>query len=342
MTVIAILSPGHPTVPGGVTDHTGRLVRHWSQRHEVVVASDLREAPDEVVARWAARGATAALIQYVPFLYGRRGVSRYPERVAVACARAGIRVTVFVHEPWVPLTRLPWLVTGPLQRIQLHRLIRRASASATPVPAWQNLFSPPARVLYVGSNLGEPPAQLPSSNPAPLPAPVVFSPYAAGLNWHWILAAVRAINSSPGLIVLGATEQEASTHLEVKRHVQPGWDWRGRLPGADILAFLARAPLVLAPFIDGLTGRRGSASAAFSVGTRILSSSGPLFDPFFLGHAEIATSEAEFAGHAARIWADGDSAADRARRREWHDRTIHPQLLDERLLGMLLPAASRS
>ena len=358
MTAIAILSPGHPHVPGGVTDHTSRLVRHWSEAgHAVLVASTPDDPPEDLVEEWAANGVAAALIQYVPFLYGRRGLSRYPERIAAASRKTGIRVAVFVHEPWVPLTRPQWLVLGPLQRLQLHRLIRRVDGAATAVPAWQSLVSPRPELIYVGST--SPPAPLPhgrgeSTSPlAPLPtsplsplpkgsgepadqllAPVVFSPFAAGLNWEWIVRAVRAIGAPDGLVILGATEAQARRH-PIGRWMEPGWDWRGRLSSAEIVPLLARARLVLAPFVDGVTGRRTSVCAALSTGARTLTSTGHLFDPFFRDGLDVATTETEFAERATALWTAADSPAERTRRLEWYGRFLDPRVLDARLLRLV-------
>src|SRR5690349_14592205 len=107
MTALAVLSPGFPHSPGGVTDHTQRLAGHWiGAGHTVRVIGDLDSPPESVAASLGQSGITALLIQYVPFLYGRRGLSSYPEHLARAARAAGVRVVLFVHEPWVPLTRL--------------------------------------------------------------------------------------------------------------------------------------------------------------------------------------------------------------------------------------------
>src|SRR5438105_9745364 len=98
MSFIGIVSPGYPGTPGGVTDHTARLVRHWrDEGHEVLVAGDVGD-PAATITEWRRRGVRGVLVQYVPFLYARSGVSSYPERLATAAREAGIRVVVFVHE----------------------------------------------------------------------------------------------------------------------------------------------------------------------------------------------------------------------------------------------------
>jgi hypothetical protein len=262
-------------------------------------------------------------------------VSQYPETFAEAASRHGIRVVVFVHEPWVPLTRMQWLITGPLQRRQLRHLVRKVAGCVTPVPAWQSLLSPTPLIQYVGSTLGG----APSLNGAEsvLPAPVVFSPFGAGLNWEWIAAAVARIQASPPLIVLGASESEARSHPNLRGWISSDWDWRGRLTASETLGVLARAPLVLAPFIDGLTGRRTSVAAALSTGARVVSSTGPLFDPFFHeSPVKLAGSSSGFAQLALEEWRRAESPSERADRRTWYDRNLDPQVLDHRLLQIVL------
>jgi hypothetical protein len=330
VTAVAILSPGFRGGRGGVTDHTARLVTHWNARGaQTTVLATTGEL---------ARFPGPALVQYVPFLYGRRGLA--PDLVAaVRAARdAGRRVTVFVHEPWVPPTRLPWLVLSPLQRRQLRSLARTADAVVTPVPAWQDLLPVTTELIYVGSTLGSAPGVPPGP---PWDAPVVFSPFASGLAWSWILAAEAAVRATPGLVIVGATLAEARSRRRALPARAQTWRWLGRLPSADALGALARARLVLAPYMDGLTGRRTAALAALSTGARVLSSHGRLSDPVFDdGPVGLAATSAEFAGLAAERWHTPESQADRAERQVWFERHFETGRLDERLLAIVLgPAA---
>jgi hypothetical protein len=146
VSAVAIVSPGFPDLLGGVTGHTARLKRHWTAAgHEVVVEGGTADHPVRLAAGWRSRHVAAVLLQYVPFLYARRGLSRFPQEVARAARAEGIRVGVFVHEPWVPPTRLPWLVLSPLQRRQLRHLLAACDAAFTPVPAWVPLLTPAPR-----------------------------------------------------------------------------------------------------------------------------------------------------------------------------------------------------
>lgn len=336
MAEVVILSPGYPNVPGGVTDHTARLVRHFGERNvQPRVLGTLSVHPAEFVARVADGGALALLIQYVPFLYGRRGLSRFPKQVAKLARKRGLRVVTFVHEPWVPPTRLPWLALSPLQRRQLKRLMACSHAVLTPVPAWVELLGGKTQLLYVGSTLGEPPVQ--SATPDSLDGPVVFSPFAAGFRWEWVAHASRHIGATRELIVIGATQSELRRHEQTGRFWNASWECTGRLPAKRVLEYLGRASVVLAPFVDGITGRRTSALAALGAGARLVSSTGHLADPFFVeGPLDAASSETEFVTIASRLWITPDTEEARRARRRWYDKHLETHRLDATLLAILL------
>lgn len=329
MTAAAVLSPGFARARGGVTDHTRRLLVHWQARG---VLARVIETPAEL-----AGAREPVLVQYVPFLYGRRGLAPGLERAVSAARAAGVRVTLFVHEPWVPPTRLPWLVLSPLQRRQLRRLARVADAVVTPVPAWRALLPAASELLYVGSTLGPAPA---ATGGPQFEAPLVFSPFASGLSWPWILAAEAAVGST-GLVIVGATWADARARGLALPERARSWQWLGRLPSAGALAALARARLVLAPYADGLTGRRTAALAALSTGARVVSSTGPLSDPVFAGGpVELAGNAAAFSRLAAERWAAPDDTRARAERRAWFDREFDPNRLDGRLLAIVQGTAA--
>ena len=333
---VVIVSPGYPAVSGGVTHHTARLVGHWRDAgHGVDVLGSCVEPPRQTAARWRDDGIRATLIQYVPFLYGRRGLSGFPQQLAAAARAAGIRVGVFVHEPWVPPTRLPWLILSPLQRRQLLKLLEVCDVAVTPVPAWQKLLGGKPHLVYVGSTLGDPPVT--AALEPPLPAPVVFSPFASGLRWDWIVAAVRAIGAQPGLTVIGADWEAARRHPTVRRWADPTWDWRGRLDAPAVLNLLSRAPLVLAPFVDGLTGRRTSALAAASVGARMVTSRGKLYDAMFNSSPfALASTREEFCELASGLLCAPDAPSARRDRLDWYHQRLATADLDHTALELLL------
>lgn len=339
MSTIAIVSPGYPSASGGVRDHTARLVTHWSEAgHKVLPVGALPPSPGDLVADWKDRGVGAALLQYVPFLWGRRGLSRFPEGIARECRSAAIRLSIFVHETWVPPTRLPWRLLSPLQRRQLRRITSLCASVITAVPAWRPLLGARTELVYVGSNLGDPPAP---DAVRPLRSPVVFSITAAGLQLDWIAAAVEALGASPGLVVLGTGAEAAQRHPEVGPWFDPAWDWRGHLPSREVLTVLQQAPLVLAPFVDGPTGRRGSLLAALSTGARVLTARGHLSDPVFdRSPVTLAATREEFVAQAVRLWRTSDQPQERARRIAWYREHFDPAALDRRLLQIVLGATA--
>jgi len=164
---------------------------------------------------------------------------------------------------------------------------------------------------------------------------VVFSPFAAGLRWDWIDRAVRAIGA--GLIVIGADRAAAAAHPVVSRYVAPEWQFHGRLPAPEALALLGRARLVLAPFVDGLTGRRTSALAAMSTGARLLTSDGHLVDPTLVaGPAVLGTTPEGYARAAVECWQVPQTPDEREEQIQWYRTLLDARALDHMLLTLML------
>ena len=126
-----------------------------------------------------------------------------------------MRVTTFVHEPWVPANRPTWLILSPLQKRQLKRLLAVSDATVTAVPAWQAQLGENAELLYVGCV--QPPTEAETFEEPLLDYPVVFSPFASGLNWEWISRAERELDSGSGLTIIGADKTAVCQHPQVRR-----------------------------------------------------------------------------------------------------------------------------
>ena len=339
VSTVAILSPGFPDTPGGVTDHTARLVQSWSDLGTTVrVLGDITESIDSLTSALDVNRIEALLIQYVPFLYGRRGISPLPRTLAECCQALGVRVTTYVHEPWVPPTRLPWLVLSPMQKRQLIRVLSVSDATVTAVPAWVHKLGESTQTVYVGSTLGDPPKQV--VHEPPLHCPVVFSPFASGLRWDWINSAVQSLGV--GLVVVGGDKKTAQKHPDMGRYADGAWDYRGRVTAQEALALLARAKLVLAPFVDGITGRRTSAMAALSCGSRLLTSTGHLCDRTIAdGPAIAVNSSAGFSQTARKLWETEDTPSEKEERIAWFNAHMSPANLDSRLLNIVTSRAGR-
>ena len=324
--MIGLYSPDLPPVPGGVADHTLALAR----------ALEARGAPPAVLGRngdaalfaplpcalglgpldvaGAARrlGVTVLLVEYVPFAFARRGVAPALCRGLKLAARAGVAMALFVHEPFVPFTRLPWLVTGWPMRWQLACLLRRSRFAYAPVPRYVDICRryAPERTRVALAPVG---ATLPVSTVSRADARRalgiaadrvvigVFSPAAAGFAHDWIAAAAAALANEAAVTWLvfgfGSTDE---------RFTVPGKNVV-RLGPSDAAA-LGRAmravDVAAAPYADGLTLRRTGAMFALAHGVPTVSSIGHLFDPSLGGIAACEASSRDFTTRLAELVAD--------------------------------------
>ena len=297
--MLGLYCPNLPPVPGGVADHTLRLARALEaqgappavigHRGDLDLFAGLpsRLVSSPVALTEAARnlGVTSLIVQYVPFLYARRGVAPALVWAVRRLRAAGIRIALFVHEPYVPFTRLSWLVTGIPMRLQLAALVRSADQVYTPVPHFARLVrrwggsSVSVSVVPVGatlpvSNLSRDEARrrLGLSEDVALG---VFSPGSNGFLSHWVRAANRALSQEPSVqwLVFGSGSQAVGATLDSGRV-----RILGQLRAPDAADAVRALDLALSPYVDGLTFRRTGAMLSLAHGIATVSSCGPLFD----------------------------------------------------------------
>jgi glycosyltransferase involved in cell wall biosynthesis len=306
---VALYCPDLPPVPGGVADHTLVLARALAARGLDVEVLGRRGdpavfdplpcrtgvTPRTLPAAAIAAGAGALVVQYVPFLFARFGLAPSLVRALGHVRGAGIRIGVLVHEPYVPFSRLPWLLTGWPMRWQLRALLARADAVWSPVPDFLERVRCVARpgttlaVAPVGATVPVESATREEARAELHLAPDVvaigaFSPGASGALTPWVRAAIAALAAEPRLVWVIFGQGSASVSpppgaspagpQEANRVVNLGWLESGKL-GRVFRAL----DLAVAPFADGLTLRRTSAMAALAYGVPLVSSRGPLFDP---------------------------------------------------------------
>lgn len=335
--MIALYSPDVPPQPGGVSDQTLALARALAAIGAAPVVLALHGDPamfapipcrvgiDPLEAPAAARaaGATSLLVQYVPFLYARRGVSPALFRLPAAARRAGLRWSVFVHEPFVPFTRPAWLVTGIPQRLQFRALVRSADRVYAAVPRFAELArrwgAPSAAVAVVPVGATLPVSTLPRAEARARlglrddhVAIGLFSPAASGFAHAWIGAAARRLAAEP-----------AVTWVRFGRGSDRDLPGSPRGPNvitvgetdAETVAATMRALDVLAqPYTDGLTLRRTGAMLALASGIPVVSSQGHLFDPALEALAACEPTPDAFAARLASLAADPAARRDLAAR----------------------------
>ena len=322
--MIGIYGPEIPPVPGGVSDHTLALARALeADGAPPVVLADRGDAalfapltcitglkPGDVAAAAKAQGVTTVLVQYVPFLFARRGVSPALVRGVQRMHAAGLKIAVVVHEAFVPFNRLPWLVTGVPQRLQFGYLVRRATDVYAPLPRYAEIarrYAGPETHVSVAP-IG---ATIPCSKLSRIEARTrlglgdgrvaigIFSPAASGFAHEWIAAAAARLAGHPKVtwVRFGFGSARALPGYPDGPNVMTVGE-----TSAETVADTMRAlDIAAAPYTDGLTMRRSGAMLALAHGIPVVSSEGHLFDPSLRALAACEPDPTAFAERLAQL-----------------------------------------
>jgi glycosyltransferase involved in cell wall biosynthesis len=350
MTVqrICLLYADRPAERDGIRDFSDGLVR----------ALDGLDGVEARLTFWrssawraTARDATAVVVQYNPFSYGRWGFA--PALVADLRRLRKQRVSVMVHEPYVPIKDWRSLLMGGWQRFQLRGLLALADGIGLSTESFRSHLPRRHRAraahLPVGSPLSDARglrSELRTRIGAgkdQLVIAVYGSAHPSRLPGHCTAAVERLVDEGrdPIVLNLGADAPELSGLPPRVRVRRPGL-----LPAAELGAWLAAADLALLPFVDGASTRRTTLIAALQQEVCVLSTDGPLTDrELAAGPAPVLTpveSQAAFADAAAALAADDvqRSAAAAEGRRLYDERFAWP-VVAERLVAMLQRSAAR-
>jgi len=296
---IALAFPTLPPVVDGIGDHTARLAAALSAHAEVRVLTAQADAvpiPGAEVARvFGGPGDLGGLVEgvledcpdwlvvaYNPFSWGRRGwAPGLVWSVAEVRRRApGLGVALLMHEPFTPLHTPKEAVMSTWQRAQLWALGRSSDVVFTSIQRWAERFGPwfpQARVAHLpmGSNIpvagisrAEARAGLGLANETVL-----------GMFGQASLDALpearAAAEAVPGATVLyvGTRGPEVLAALAGVRHRD-----LGPLPAADVSRAFSAMDLLLAPYSDGASTRRGTLMTGLAHGVPVVSTDGFLTD----------------------------------------------------------------
>lgn len=259
-------------------------------------------------------GADAAILQYNPFSYGRRGFAPDLLRDWREVGAQGTRRLVMIHEPYVPIRGWRSALMGGWQRTQLAALLSvsdrilvsseewrtrlprfTAGAIHAPVPsllpdrrarreAIRRKLSVEGHELVVGT--------LSSGHPSHL------TPLAEAA-----VARIAASGRQTMLLLLGAGARPATVPANV-RVVRPG-----QQPSEDLAAHVAACDLFLAPLVDGVSTRRTSMMAALQHEVAVLGTATPATDQVFYktdAVRTVAAADAEGYANAAHALAADD------------------------------------
>jgi glycosyltransferase involved in cell wall biosynthesis len=254
---------------------------------------DWKNADSEGASRWndlvrLLATYDSVVLQYNPFMWGRWGFAPWLPFALTALRRRRRRpvISLMVHEPYVPMVNWRWALMGVWQRAQLESLRVAADVVFASIEAWADMLSRRrvARLtvhLPVGANFPD------KRDARPLirqhlgldDGALVLAAFGTAnpsRHLNYVVASANALarrRIPVFLLNLGADAPQLSS-LDVRVHVHEP----GQLPESDLASYLASADIFLAPFIDGVSTRRGSMMAALQHGLPIVGTAGPLTD----------------------------------------------------------------
>jgi glycosyltransferase involved in cell wall biosynthesis len=366
-----LLTGEYPPQPGGVGDYS-RLVALALARagHEVHVwapgVADVREEDGVTEHRVPAlftpaglvrltrgldgcRGPRRLLLQYVPHSFGMKAMN--VPFCAWFASRQQDERWVFFHEvvyPWSASAPPRHQVLAGVTRVMLRLVADAADRAFVSIPAWAEHL--PARVRRhaewrpVPSNL---PTEAPEATVQAVRSELAagevvghFGTYGgviAGLLEGVLVPLLRAHPRRHALLLGrgGAAFRDAlaSRHPDVAARLRA----TGALPPEAAAAHLRACDLLLQPYPDGVSARRGSVMAGLGLGMPIVTNTGHLTEPLWreLGPVELVegTAPGPWTEAAERLLAHADA---RAALRDRATRVYRERFALERTLEALL------
>jgi len=350
---IALVSGEYPPQPGGVGDYTRRLAEALGQRDHAVTVLTIQDrrlrvygdgaatAQPPADLDWSPRCWSALIgaldrlrpdwlhIQYQTGAYAMRaGINLLPWRLRALPGRPRIAVTF--HDLLTPYL---FPRAGPLRRWVNWRLARDADVAITTTAADAARLSEggvEAHVIPIGSNIPVAPpegferaawrARLGLGTGDRLVA--YFGLLAPSKGADALIEALARLDPTWRLIIIGgaATAPQDVAHAGAVRALAArlGLVTRvtetGHLPDAEVSAWFLAADLVVLPFRDGASFRRGSLLAALAHGCPVISTTpGDTATAEALGPAALLVPPNDPAALATAMAALDADAATRAR-----------------------------
>lgn len=336
---IDLVFPVLPPTLDGIGDHTARLAEALSRHASVRVLtaqSDAEPIPgvaiEEAFSYPPRRGVLElsgvvssapsdwVVLQFNQFSYGRWGLNPFlPStlyRLQQACPE--VNVAVLFHEDFLPADSWTNAIMTSWQRAQFWALGRLADHVFFSIAPWvqeyQSWFpGTPVHHLPVGSNIPRVDAhrdevrrELGISADA-FVAGVFGSLHESRLLSH-IRGAARALEQHARRFQLLYVGPHGNAFKEAMNDI-PVLD-AGCLPAPDVSRCFTAMDLYLAPFIDGVSTRRGSFMTGIQHGVPTLTTSGPLTDPVLRNaHGDAlrmvpVDAPCHFADDALSLWRD--------------------------------------
>jgi glycosyltransferase involved in cell wall biosynthesis len=273
-----------PAAAGGLVEETGVEVHPLRRGFGPRGLWSLARAFSQV------RQPRRLLVQYVPQAFGLRGMN-VPFCAWVA-SLADTQVWVMFHEVfvwWRPWWRLRTAALAAATRTMATLLAARADRTFVSVPSWEPILSSlaprrsPARWLPVPSNL---PAAVASGSRADVrgrlglgpETPLIghFGTYGSLMAPLLTRAALKVLEGDPRrrLLLLGRGGQAFVRELAASSAVTERIIATGELEAHEVAAHLTACDILVQPYADGVSTRRGSAMAGLALGLPVVTNEG--------------------------------------------------------------------
>lgn len=314
-----IITGEFPPEPGGVADYTATVARALAEAGEEVhvwcggradepareggafvhrslgsfdrtglAAADARL--DEL------RGSKRLLVQWVPHAFGRRSLNvTFCRWVRRRVRRHGDRLDVMVHEPFLPFAGgVRQAAAAVVHRVMAGILLGAATRVWVATAGWERLcrrYAPQARFEWLPIPSGIP-ATADGHAAADVRRELALAPdiillgsfgrFGAGQESVMIdsLDSLEAAGRPAFLLLIGAGSEAARSTIAARRSNLAARVFATGLADAPAVSrYLRACDLLVQPYLDGISGRRSSASAALAHGCAIVTTDGRFTEP---------------------------------------------------------------
>ena len=266
--------------------------------------SDLRRV-EQMLDQFA--GPRRLLVQWVPHGFGKRAMNiSFCWWLLRRASGRGDRVELMVHEPFLEFQRSSWRQSAValVHRLMTIILLRAASRVWISIPAWEEYWRPYALGRELRFNWLPVVSNIPVVND-PEASQAVRSQYVStegSIVGHFgaydrenislLVDAVSPLIGNGGkdvLLLLGKGSKEVrdtliAHHPEVKERVHA----TGALDAIELSVHLGACDVMLQPYIDGVSSRRGSTMAALAHGRPVITTGGRLTEPLWAESEAVA------------------------------------------------------
>jgi glycosyltransferase involved in cell wall biosynthesis len=288
---------------GGVSDYSGQVAAGlrsagvdlsvWCDEFEGFTTAGIRRVAAMIDATPAPR---RLLVQWVPHGYGRRSMNvEFCRWIASRGLHHGDEIDLMVHEPGLGFWEggLRHNAAAVVHRLMLALLLRQATRVWMATPAWESYLRP----LLFGRKIPFEWAPVPNNIPVAPQGPDADYPvgYFGQYDTQGIRVLMQLLEAIPDRIALiGRGAERVPMH---ERTIVIGEADPSRISRA-----IASCWVMCHHYVDGVTGRRGTAMASLAHGKAVVTVEGRLTEPLWRESGAVSLASAgDAAAMAANI-----------------------------------------